>query len=258
MVVSIQFNKVMIWNEEGVGVIAINNRDENALDMDVLAQITTALTIANNDNNINWIVLTGTGTSFLTAGIPWDSIAPNYVTIKELVRGVKALVSVISVLDKPVITILNGSALGLGMELALISDLVIAPPDVYMCYPEGSVGIPMPLGSRVLIDRLPRYKAISVLTGDPLTADEAAKYGIVHMVNRENLFGDAKVLIRGLRISPSIRHQLSDWVRSSVDTIDSSYLDAVSSVLLDQGRREELIKTVRNARLRCRSKYKGV
>ena len=248
----------MIWNEEGIGVIAINNKDENTLDMDVLAQITAALTVANNDGSIHWIALTGTGASFFTAGISWDSITPSYTAIRELVRGVKALVSVISVLDKPMITILNGSALGLGMELALISDLVIAPPDVYMCYPEGSIGMPMPLGSRVIMDRLPRYRAISVLTGAPLAADEAANYGVVHMVNREDLFGSAKALIKGLRISPSIRHQLSGWVRSGVDAVDSSYLDAVLTILLDQGKREELIKAMKSARLRCRSKYKGI
>lgn len=253
---SIRFDKVMIWNEEGIGVIAINNKDENLLDADVLTQMTTALTIANNDNDVNWIVITGTGTRFFTAGIPWDAVAPSYAAVKELIKGVKALVSVMSVLDKPIIVILNGSAIGLGMELALISDLVIASPDVYMCYPEGSVGIPMPLGSKIVVDRLPRFRAIGVLTGSPLAASEAANYGILHTVNRENLFGEAKSLIKGLRISPMVRRQLSQWIRGVIDAIDSLYLDAVSSALLDQGKRDELIKAVKGARLRCFSRYR--
>ncbi len=194
----------MLWNEEGIGVIAINNGPENVLSLDVIMQLTTALTVANNDNGINWAVITGgTGGSFFTIGIPWDSITPDYASIKELVRGgIKALVSVIAVMDKPVITILNGSALGLGMELALLSDLVIAPPDVYMCYPEGIVGVPMPLGgAKVILEKMPRYKAIDVLTGSPpLAITEAANYGIVHIINRENLFGDAKNIIKGLRL----------------------------------------------------------
>lgn len=247
----------MLWNEEGIGVIAINNGPENALSLDVIMQLTTALTVANNDNGINWVVITGTGGSFFTVGIPWDSITPDYASIKELVRGIKALVSVIAVMDKPVITILNGSAMGLGMELALVSDLVIAPPDVYMCYPEGIVGIPMPLGAKVILERMPRYKAIDVLTGSPLAITEAANYGIVHIINRENLFGDAKNIIKGLRLQPPIRHQLVDWVKAGINAIDSLYLDAVVSTLMDQGRRNELLKAVKNARLKCVSKYKG-
>ncbi|WP_243680006.1 hypothetical protein [Vulcanisaeta souniana] len=99
---SVQFNKIMFWNEEGVGVIAVNNGPENAIDLDVLAQLTMALTMANNDNGINWVVITGTGGSFLTVGVPWDSIVPNYASIKELIRGgIKALISVMSVMDKP-------------------------------------------------------------------------------------------------------------------------------------------------------------
>ncbi len=60
----------MLWNEEGIGVIAINNGPENALSLDVIMQLTTALTVANNDNGINWVVITGTGGSFFTVGIP--------------------------------------------------------------------------------------------------------------------------------------------------------------------------------------------
>ncbi|WP_243680005.1 hypothetical protein [Vulcanisaeta souniana] len=139
-----------------------------------------------------------------------------------------------------------------------MSDLVIAPPDVYMCYPEGIVGIPMPpLGARIVLKKLPRYKAIGVLTGSPLAIAEAVNYGIVHVVNRENLFGDAKTIIKGLKIPPLIRHQLVDWVRTSINAIDSLYLDALSSVLMDQGRRDELLKAVKNAKLKCISRYRG-
>ncbi|MGC9153483.1 MAG: enoyl-CoA hydratase/isomerase family protein [Vulcanisaeta sp.] len=252
------FTKVRFWNEDGIGIITIDNGNENFLDMDVITQLTTALMIANNDNNINWVVITGTGTSFFTAGIPWEAVEPRYATVRDLIGGVKALYSIIITMDKPVITVLNGSALGMGMELALISDLTIVPPDIYMCYPEGLLGIPMPLGSRIILERLPRYMAINVLAGMPLSANDASGSGIVHLVGRENLFGDAKSIIKGLKISQYVRRELTKWARDEIDSVDSTLLNAISSVVLDQKGREELIRAVRSSRIKCVSKYKGV
>lgn len=249
------FTKVMFWNEDNIGVIAINNGPENYLDQDTMMQLTAALTIANNDINVNWVALTGTGYLFFSAGVPWESIEYTYTSIRGIITSIKALLSVLAVMNKPVVTILNGSALGLGMELALISDLTIAPPDVYLCYPEGSVGVPMPLGSNVLLSRLPRYTAINVLTGEPLSAKDAGSYGLVHLVDRGNLFGDAKSIIRRLRISEYTRRQLIDWVRRSIDSVDSLLLDSLLTVLLNEGKRGELFKALRMARLNCKSKY---
>ncbi|MFP3279935.1 MAG: enoyl-CoA hydratase-related protein [Vulcanisaeta sp.] len=254
---SITFNKVMVWNENNIGVVAINNGNENYLDQDTIIQLTAALTIANNDDNVRWVAITGTGSLFFTAGVPWESIRPTYASISDLVRAVKALFSIITALNKPIITILNGSALGLGLDLALLSDLTIAPPDIYLCYPEGYMGIPMPLGSRVILDRLPRYAAIKVLTGSSMESKDAANYGLIHLVGRDNLFGDAKSIIKELRISEYLRRELVGWVKDAIDEIDSTFLNSLLEVMTNENNLSEFLRIVRSMRIRCQSRYKA-
>ncbi|MFP3198782.1 MAG: enoyl-CoA hydratase/isomerase family protein [Thermoproteus sp.] len=254
---SVTFNKVMIWNEENIGVVAINNGNENYLDQDTIIQLTAALTIANNDDNVKWIAVTGTGSTFFTAGVPWESVKPTYPSIYDLVKSAKALFSVVATSSKPVIAVLNGSALGLGLDLALLSDLAIAPPDVYLCYPEGRVGIPMPIGHRAVLNRLPRYAAIKLLTGEPMDARDAAGHGLVHLVERGNLFGDAKNVIKGLRIGGYLREELAGWIRDAIDELDSAFLRSLLEVMADEGGLGELLKVVRSMRVRCQSRYRA-
>ncbi|WP_069807522.1 enoyl-CoA hydratase/isomerase family protein [Vulcanisaeta thermophila] len=253
----VKFDRVMIWNEEGIGVIAINNGSENRLDLDTITQVMTALTIANNDDNIKWVVLTGTGSSFFTVGVPWEVVEPTYQAIRDLVNTVKALLSMITVLTKPLITILNGSALGLGMELALVSDLTIAPPDVYLCYPEGLMGIPMIMGHRVLLNRMPRYEALQALTGARVDVTELVRYGVVHGIERKNLFGDAKAIIKSIAVSQYVRQQLTEDMRRDIGNINGLFMNSLLSVMLDNDKRSEFIKILRNMRMKCVSRYRN-
>ncbi|AEA13539.1 Enoyl-CoA hydratase/isomerase [Thermoproteus uzoniensis 768-20] len=253
---SINFNKVNFWNEDNIGVIAINNNIQNFLDIDVIVQLSAALMIANNDDKVRWIAITGTGSSFFTAGVPWEFIEPTYASIRELVSNIKTLFSVLSTTPKPIVAVLNGSAVGLGMELALASDLTIAPPDVYLCYPEGAVDVPTLFSFNTLIQKLPRYDALNVLAGSPLPASVAAERGLIYMVGRDNLFGDAKSLIKQIKINQYTKELLYENIRRTIEPASSRLLDALLQNLLDSKKREVFLKTVRNLRNSCISKYK--
>ena len=248
-------SKVKAWNEDGIGVIAIDNGLENPLDVDTLIQLMTALTTANRDNGVNWVALTATGPLFFTTGVDWSSVGGDYDSVRELVRAIKALVSFIVTLDKPIVTILNGSALGLGLELAALSDLTIAPPDVYLCYPEGVIGVPPVFSMPRLQQALPRMTLVKLLSGNALSSSEAGEYGLVHIVPRGNLFGDAKSIIRGIRFNSLARRIMNEPVRRIIDEAEAVLLDALMSRCLNHSSREELIKATREAKVKCRSSY---
>nr|KJR73195.1 MAG: enoyl-CoA hydratase [Thermoproteus sp. AZ2] len=253
---AVSVNKVMFWNEDGVGVVAINNGAENFLDRDVLAQMAAAISAANNDDGVSWIALTATGYQFFSAGIPWESLDYSYASVAEVLAAAKALFSVLLVSEKPVVAVLNGSAAGLGLALALLSDFAIAPPDVYLCHPEGSADLPLLAAAEAVLWRLPRHVAVELLTGSPLSAEDAARYGLVRLVDRKNLFGDAKALIRGLRMGKFARRQLAEWARRGVESMDSALLVPLMPILADEGRRREFIQLVKAARVKCASRYR--
>ena len=255
LVLLMRLSKVRVWNEYGVGVVAIDNGPENPLDLDVLTQLMAALTLANQDPAVRWVALTATGASFFTSGIDWGLIGSDYDSVRELVRAIKALVSLVITLDKPIVSVLNGSALGLGLELSVLSDLSIAPPDVYLCYPEGAVGVPPVFSMPRLQAALPRMAMIRLVSGEALSSRDAGDYGLIHLVPRDNLFGESKSIIMRIRVNSLARRIMNEPVRAIIDAAEAALLDALMSRCLTHSSRDELIKATREAKLKCRSSY---
>ena len=250
-----RFDKVKFWSEDGVGVVAIDNGELNLLDLDVLTQLMAALTIANQDPNVGKVVVTATQAAYFTAGVDWGSLGSDYSSVREFVRAVKSLFALLITSTKPIFTVLNGSAVGLGVELALASDLAIAPPDIYLCYPEGMFGVPMAFQGHVLLSRLPRLEALRFMMGESATPEKWANYGIIHLLPRPNLMGDAKEVVKAINIPPSARQIMHRLDRLMLDEAEPIYLDSVASKLLGP-ERGEFIKAVRGLAVRCRSRFR--
>ena len=89
-----------------------------------------------------------------------------------------------TIIDKPVIAAVNGSALGGGTELALASDLVVAEERAVFGLPEVKRGLIAGAGGVFrIVEQLPRKVALELLyTGDPISAAEAARWGLVNRV----------------------------------------------------------------------------
>jgi cyclohexa-1,5-dienecarbonyl-CoA hydratase len=82
---------------------------------------------------------------------------------------------------KPVITIVNGPAIGGGAELAAFGDMVIATPRARFAQPEITIGMFPPLASTILPYLVgPKVALELVLTGEPVTAERALELGLVN------------------------------------------------------------------------------
>lgn len=248
------FNRVKIWNEEGIGVIAVDNGEFNRINRDVLVQLTSALMLASQDPNVNKVVITAMGGAYFTAGIDWVNLGDDYDSVRETVRAIKSLFALMASSAKPVFVVLNGSAVGIGMEIALWADLVIAPPDVYICYPEAKAGVPPAFGARPLLDRLDRLTALRMLSGEAAEAPLLAQRGLIHVVPRGNLMGDAKALVKSLNIPPLSRRLIHRYVKE-LDEFEAVYVDALMSRCLAKADRERLLKIVAQEVPKCRAKF---
>ena len=85
-------------------------------------------------------------------------------------------------LRKPVFSAVNGIAYGGGSELAQSTDFIIASDNATFGQPEAMIGLSAGGGSPVFLPRvLPPGKALQMLmTGDPITAQEAHRLGMVN------------------------------------------------------------------------------
>jgi enoyl-CoA hydratase len=97
-------------------------------------------------------------------------------------------------LRRPIIAAVHGMAYGGGCEVAISTDFIIASDDAVFGQPEAMVGLSAGGGSPVLLPRvLPPGKAMQMLmTGDPITAQEAHRLGMVNeLYPRTELMGAA-------------------------------------------------------------------
>ena len=178
VVIDLQFNDVVI--------IKINRPEVlNALDKDVIAELSDAIDVASNNEGIKVVIITGTGERSFSAGgdiryvIDIDPIeAENYATY------VHNFLNKIENLEKPVIAAINGYALGGGCQLALACDIRIASSNAKIGQTEVKMGIPPGWGGT---QRLARIVGIAkskelIFTGKMITAYEAEEIGLVNRV----------------------------------------------------------------------------
>jgi crotonobetainyl-CoA hydratase len=166
-------------------VITINRPEaRNAVNGAVSTAVGDALEQAQNDAAVRAVVITGAGDKSFCAGADLKAISrrENLYHPDHGEWGFAGYVH--HFIDKPTIAAVNGTALGGGTELALASDLVVACDSATFGLPEVKVGLFAAAGGVFrIVHQLPRKIALEmVLTGEPISATEAAKWGLINQV----------------------------------------------------------------------------
>lgn len=177
-------------NKYGKNAVVTITRPEdmNALNETVFAQLSEKFELADSDENVETIFISGTGKAFVAgADIKFflDNIRAN--TIGNIVKFTKFGQEVYDKIDKSskrVVAVLNGLTLGGGLELALCADIILAVPKAVVAFPETGIGIYPGLGGTQRTQwkigkGLTKYL---VYTGDMLSAAEAVKIGLVDVI----------------------------------------------------------------------------
>ncbi|OBH15892.1 crotonase/enoyl-CoA hydratase family protein [Mycolicibacter terrae] len=176
---------VLVERRGNVLLITINRPEaRNAINGAVSTGIGDALAQAQDDDEVRAVVLTGAGDKSFSAGADLKAIAnrENIYHSDHPEWGFAGYVQ--HFIDKPTIAAVNGTALGGGTEIALASDLVVAEQRAQFGLPEVKRGLIAGAGGVFrIIDQLPRKVALELLyTGEPISAAEAARWGLVNRV----------------------------------------------------------------------------
>jgi len=181
------YKDIKLIKKGKVATIMIDRPDVvNAIRFITMLEIEDALKNIINDEKIMVVVLTGSGDKAFVSGgdISIMNSGTGFIeTAYEIPKG-QAICAEIENFPKPVIARINGLAFGGGMELALCCDIRIAASHVKMGLPEIKLGIIPGYGGT---QRLPRIVGAAkakelVMTGDPISAEEALRLGIVNQV----------------------------------------------------------------------------
>lgn len=176
---------VLTERRGNVLLVTINRPDaRNAVNGAVSTGIGDALAQAQADDAVRAVVLTGAGDKSFCAGADLKAIASreNIYHPEHPEWGFAGYVQ--HFIDKPTIAAVNGTALGGGTEIALASDLVIAEQRAQFGLPEVKRGLIAGAGGVFrIVDQLPRKVALELLyTGDPMSAADAVRWGLVNQV----------------------------------------------------------------------------
>ena len=166
----------------GILELRIERPPANAIDSRTSRELGERFAAFAEDDGLGVAIVTGTGDRFFSAG--WDLKAAAAGDSEDFEPGGFAGLTEMFDLDKPVIAAVNGYAAGGGFELALACDLIVATEGARFSLPEVNRGFVADAGGVLrLPKRLPRALAMEMLlTGEPLEAEEAARFGLVNRV----------------------------------------------------------------------------
>lgn len=191
----------LIWETRGaVAIIRLNRpRAMNSFDMDLMREHRERLEAFEADDELRVLIYTGTGRAFST-GIDIKK-APDFLYLEPKVRTSHWVTPNSLKISKPTIAAINGYAFGGGFELALGCDIRIAAANAKIGLPEVKLGA-LPGGGGT--QWLPRLIGLGdamlmMLTGDPVSADEALRLRLVQKV-----VADEDLLDEALKIADAI------------------------------------------------------
>lgn len=172
--------------EDGIFTITINRPDKlNALNKDVIAELSQAVDEVYNNADIRSAIITGAGEKSFVAGADiseFTSLSAEQGA--ALAKKGQEVFDKIEHSPKPIVAAVNGFALGGGCELALSCHFIIATENAKFGQPEVNLGlIPGYGGTQRLTQVAGRNRAMQLLmTGEMFSAKDAMDYGMVNDV----------------------------------------------------------------------------
>ncbi len=174
--------QTLILQPHGPVLVIRLNRPEalNALNQQMLAELTQALTAADANPSVRCIVITGSDKAFAAGADVKEMVQMSYADVAAAdLYGPAA--QTIARIRKPIVAAVSGYCLGGGCELAMLCDFILASDTARFGQPEINLGIIAGMGGSQRLTRLiGKSKSMEMhLTGRMMDAVEAERAGLV-------------------------------------------------------------------------------
>jgi enoyl-CoA hydratase len=215
------FEQLLVGIEaNGIATVTLNRPDKkNAVGPRMHAELALIFRELERDPAVRVVVLTGSGSAFSAGGdLEWmQQMIDDPSIFENTIREAKEIVLSMLDCEKPLIAKVNGHAIGLGATLALFCDVIFAATKARIGDPHVGVGLVAADGGAIIWPQLVGYARAKefLLTGDPLTAEEAARIGLInHAVAPELL--DKTVDAFALRLAKGAQKAIR-WTKASIN-----------------------------------------
>jgi enoyl-CoA hydratase len=196
-------NFLTLDTTDGIATLSVNRPDKlNALNGDTIRELAAAFHSLRDDPAVRGILVTGAGEKAFVAGADIAELAKmGPIDGVRVSREGQEAFRFLERIGKPVIAVVNGFALGGGLELALACHLRIASTRARFGLPEVKLGIIPGYGGTIRLQQLVgRGRALElILTGEMIDAAEAWRIGLVNrVVEPGELMQTARALMTGI------------------------------------------------------------
>jgi 3-hydroxyacyl-CoA dehydrogenase len=196
--------KVNYTIQGNIAILEVDNPPVNPLSSGVRAGLSEYIKKANEDDSVQGIILTGAGRSFIAgADISEFGQKPDGPDLHTTLRDIEFS-------TKPVVAAINGTALGGGLETALVCNYRIGTNNAIVGLPEVNLGLLPGAGGTQRLPRLigPSAALKMMLAGNPMSAKKALHQGVIDAISENSLIEDAIVFLQdkiGLDSHPKVR-----------------------------------------------------
>jgi enoyl-CoA hydratase len=180
------FETILVERLEDGVVLATLNRPHklNAVDPVMHRELAALPTAFDDDLEARVLILTGAGRAFSAGGDAGHQVTELASHLFSPIEEPRRIVDRILECRKPIISAINGYAMGLGATVALLADIVYAGRSAVIADTHVLMGVGAGDGGQVIwplligVNRAKYY----LMTGDRLTAEEAERIGLVNFV----------------------------------------------------------------------------
>ena len=178
-----KFKNIITQKKENVGLLKIHRtKEKNSLNIETSQEILNAFLEFENDKNIKCIMITG-DKKFFSPGADVSELK-DLTSITAKKKGLFSYFDQIEKIKIPIVSAVEGFALGGGLELCLMTDFIIASQNAKFGQPEINIGLIPGIGGT---QRLKQYAGKSnakylCMSGEIISSKQAYEMGIVSLI----------------------------------------------------------------------------
>src|SRR5262245_51693342 len=176
---------LVVEDRNAVRVLTMNRPEKrNALNSELTHALLDALQRADQEENVGCVVLTGAGQGFCAgADLTEFKGLQDPRAAEERAELTMQLHLAFPRISKPIVTAINGAAMGGGAGLAIAADIAVMASGAKLGYPEAKHGIVAAIVMANLVRQVGRKAAFELVAlGEPIGAERALELGMVNRV----------------------------------------------------------------------------
>ena len=229
-----RFSRLLIDRPQARVLRVIMNRPDklNAVDGDMHRELTEIWRVVDADPNVSAVLLTGAGKAFSAGGDLdlLEEMIADFATRSRVWQEARDMVYNLINCSKPVVSAINGAAVGAGLALALLADVSIAGASARLIDGHTKLGVAAGDHAAIvwpLLCGMAKAK-YHLLLCEPVTGAEAERIGLVSLaVPDEDLQACAMdVAVRLAEGAPNAirwtKYALNNWLRAAGPIFDAS------------------------------------